>query len=61
MAGKSVRAVLNQVWSALQPREYQCAVMGGIALAVWRHPRATHDVDFLIGVDHGHLNSLVER
>jgi hypothetical protein len=61
MAGESVRAVLNQVWSALQPRQYQCALMGGIALAAWNHPRATRDVDFLIGVDRAQLDSLVDR
>ena len=61
MAGESVRAVLNQVWSALEPREYPRALTGGIALAAWNHPRATRDVDFLIGVDRAHLDSLVDR
>jgi hypothetical protein len=61
MASESVRAVLNRVWSALQPSEYPCALMGGIALAAWNHPRATRDVDFLIGVDSAHLDSLVDR
>lgn len=35
MASETVRAVLNHVLSALEPGEYPCALVGGIALAVW--------------------------
>lgn len=59
MAGESVREVLNHVWSALKPLGHPCALMGGIALAVWNHPRATRDVDILIGVDSGHAETVV--
>ena len=61
MAGESVRAVLNHVWSALDPLPYPCALIGGIALAVWNHPRATRDVDLLIGVDSTQLDRVIER
>jgi hypothetical protein len=35
--------------------------MGGIALAVWSHPRATRDVDLLIGVDSKGIEPVIER
>jgi hypothetical protein len=35
--------------------------MGGVALTVWNHVRATRDVDFLIGVERAHLDLLVVR
>jgi hypothetical protein len=61
MAGEVVRAVLNHVWSALEPLGYPCALMGGIALAVWNHPRATRDVDLLIGVDSINFEPVVDQ
>lgn len=59
MASETVRAVLNHVLSALEPRGYPCALMGGIALAVWNYPRATRDVDLLIGIEGGEIESVV--
>jgi hypothetical protein len=35
------------------------AVMGGLALAAWRHVRATRDVDLLIGVSEENLEPLL--
>jgi hypothetical protein len=35
--------------------------MGGIALAVWSHPRATRDVDLLIGVDSANFGPVVDH
>jgi nucleotidyltransferase AbiEii toxin of type IV toxin-antitoxin system len=61
MAGEVVRAVLNHVWSALEPLGYPCALMGGVALAVWNHPRATRDVDLLIGVDSINFEPVVDQ
>src|SRR3989304_6119380 len=45
MAGEVVRAVLNHVWSTLEPLGHDCALIGGVALAAWNYPRATRDVD----------------
>ena len=39
MAGEGIRAVLSHVWSALEPLGFPYALMGGIALAAWNHPR----------------------
>jgi hypothetical protein len=61
MAGETVRAVLDHVWRALEPLGYPCALMGGAALAVWNHPRATRDVDLLIGVESASIDRVVER
>jgi hypothetical protein len=36
------------------------ALMGGLALAVWKHPRNTRDVDILVDVRHVHPDQLVE-
>lgn len=50
--------VLRHVWNTLQPAGAPCALMGGIALSVWDHVRATRDVDLLIdleGIDHDQL------
>lgn len=61
MAGEVVRVVLNDVWTALEPLGYPCAVMGGMALALWNHPRATRDVDLLIGVDSASFEPVFEQ
>jgi hypothetical protein len=41
---------LKQVWTALEPLNLPMAVMGGIAVAAWKHVRATQDIDVLIGI-----------
>jgi hypothetical protein len=61
MAGESVRAVLNHVCYVLAPLGHPFALMGGIALAAWNHPRATRDVDLLIGVDSADLDPVINR
>ena len=61
MASESVRAVLNHVWNTLEPLGYPCALVGGIALAAWNHPRATRDVDLLIAVDRTAIEPVVNR
>lgn len=45
-----VLRVLQRIWSVLQPLHLPSAVMGGIAVSLWKHVRATQDVDVLIGV-----------
>ena len=61
MASESVRAVLNHVWNTLEPLGYPCALVGGIALAAWNHPRATRDVDLLIAVDRTAIEPVVNH
>jgi len=60
MASEVVRAVLNHVWNALDPLEIPCALVGGLALAVWSHPRSTRDVDLLVGVDSSHAQPVID-
>ena len=45
-----VLRVLQQVWAVLTPLQVPAAVMGGIAVSLWKHVRATQDVDLLVGV-----------
>ena len=55
--------VLRHVWNTLEPKGIPCALMGGIALSVWDHVRATRDVDLLIdleNVDHDDLYQAFE-
>jgi hypothetical protein len=61
MAGERVRALLDHVWTTLEPLGFPCALMGGAALAVWQHPRATRDIDLLIGVDSQSLEAVISR
>jgi hypothetical protein len=50
MAAPAVLRALEQTWSALCPLNLPMAVMGGLALAAWKYPRATRDVDLIIGI-----------
>ena len=61
MASEAARAVLNHVLSALQPLGHPYALIGGVALAVWGYPRATRDVDLLIGVEVDQVERVIER
>jgi hypothetical protein len=61
LAGEAVREALNHVWSVLQASGHPCGLMGGVALTVWNHPRATRDVDFLIDVDATQINPVVDQ
>jgi hypothetical protein len=54
MAAETLLKTLKHVWTTLEPLQLPMAVMGGLALAAWRHVRATRDVDILLstlGVD----------
>lgn len=51
MTADAVIFTLRHVWRALLPLNIPMAVMGGIALASWKHVRATRDVDLLLGID----------
>ncbi len=51
MAGEVVRNVLNFLVNTLSPLPSPFALAGGMALAVWGYPRATRDVDLVVGVE----------
>lgn len=59
MAAEAVLKALKHVWVSLQPLQVPMAVMGGLALAAWRHVRATRDVDLLIGVPEADVETLL--
>jgi hypothetical protein len=55
-----VTDALNRVWGVLEPLNFPMALMGGLAVAVWKHPRNTRDVHILVDVRDGDLDELVE-
>jgi len=61
MASDTVRAALNKIWPPLEALGHRCALMGGAALAVWNYPRATRDVDVLLGIDSASFPSVMEH
>ncbi|MGD9634559.1 MAG: nucleotidyl transferase AbiEii/AbiGii toxin family protein [Pirellulales bacterium] len=60
MASKAAQSVLNQVSKALAPLDIAYSLIGGLALAVWSHPRSTRDVDLLVGVDHATAQPIID-
>ena len=48
MASDPVLTTLKHLWLHLEPLHLPMALMGGLSIAVWKHPRATRDVDLLI-------------
>lgn len=61
MAVHVVLDALRHVWLSLEPLGLPMAVMGGIAVAAWQHPRATHDVDVLIGLGNTQVEQLLAK
>jgi hypothetical protein len=61
MASETARAALNKVVGALNSIGAPFALIGGLALAVWSYPRATRDVDVLIGVDELQVQSIIDE
>jgi hypothetical protein len=59
MATEAVLKTLRHAWQVLQSQNVPAAVAGGIALATWRHVRATRDVDLLVSIDTCDLDELV--
>ncbi len=50
MPAEGVLRALRHVWITLEPLNRPMAVLGGIALASWKHVRATRDVDLLLNI-----------
>ncbi len=61
MPGDVVLRALRHVWLALEPLGVPVAVMGGMALAAWKHVRATKDIDLLLGIGENDPNHVLER
>jgi hypothetical protein len=61
MASEALRSVLNLVWNSVEPLGQPCALIGGLALAVWSHARFTRDVDLLLGIDRTGIDAVVSQ
>ncbi len=59
MTGNAVLLSLRHVWLTLEHLGVPAALAGGLALAVWKHARATRDVDLLISVEDEHVEELL--
>ena len=60
MPAEAVLRALAHVWRTLEPFHKPMALMGGLALAAWKHVRATRDVDLLLGIGETELEPLLE-
>lgn len=57
---ESMLAALRHVWMAVRALDVPAALMGGLALATWKYPRATRDIDLLVGMADMRPERLVE-
>ncbi len=58
MASEAVLSTLRRGWLALEPLHLPMAVVGGLALAAWKHARFTRDADLLIAADESALGAI---
>lgn len=61
MIAEPVLKALDHVWNTLAATGNAMAVMGGIALSVWKHPRFTQDVDLLVAAEIADVGELIDR
>jgi len=61
LPGEMVLQTLQHVWRTLKPLNIPMAVIGGLALAAWKHVRATKDIDLLLIVDAENLDPMLRR
>jgi hypothetical protein len=61
MAGKLVLKALRRVWLTLESAQCPRALMGGLALSLWKHVRNTQDVDLLIGLGGTSIEALLDQ
>jgi hypothetical protein len=61
MPAEAVIRALRHVWLTLEPLKVPMAVMGGLALATWKHVRATRDVDLLVAIEKSDLPEILRK
>ncbi len=61
MHPEAVLLALRRAWLVIEPMGLPVAVMGGLALAVWQHVRATRDVDLALSLEQHELERLLDR
>ncbi len=59
MPADVILATLRHLCETLRRLELSCALMGGLALAVWKHPRFTKDVDLLVAPGDTNTDDLI--
>jgi hypothetical protein len=59
--GELVLNTLRHVWRTLRPLNIPMAVIGGLALAAWKHIRATKDIDLLLGAKPDDLDPILRQ
>jgi len=59
MPAEAVLAALRALLNAIAPLRIPAALLGGLALAIWRHPRFTRDVDILLSLDQTQVQDLI--
>lgn len=59
MSAPAILKTLEEAWKSLEPLQLPMAVMGGLALSAWKYPRATRDVDLLVGIGARRLEELL--
>src|SRR5262245_33993434 len=61
MVSEPVVQALEHVWNSLLTLNRPMALMGGIALSFWKHPRFTQDVDLLVQLAEQEVANIVDR
>ena len=61
MATEAVLITLQKLWGILRAQGIPAAVVGGVALALWKHARTTRDVDVLILADDADFGRLKDE
>ena len=61
MAASAVVQTLRHVWITLAPLKLPMALLGGLSLAFWRHPRLTHDVDLTVNLGAVEEEKVIEQ
>jgi hypothetical protein len=59
MPPEAVLATLRELWQVLERLGLPSALMGGLALSFWKHPRFTRDVDILVALGDTHVATLM--
>jgi hypothetical protein len=61
MAAEALLRALKHVWLTLEPLGCPKALMGGIAVSVWKYIRATRDVDLLVSLESQSAETVLEH
>ena len=51
MLSEALLETVRHLWRTLHPTGVQMAIIGGIALSMWEHLRATKDADVLVAIE----------